>query len=295
MSFERIEPGTPEWTADYANGQHRDASTRRLQASSPWRGHLVPELWRYRELLYFFMWRDIKVRYKQTALGAGWAIVQPLMTMVVFTIFFGRLAKLPSDGLPYPVFSMVALVPWTYFSSALSASSTSLAGYQHIVSKVYFPRLIVPMAAVVAPLVDFAIAFVILVALMAWYRVVPGAAIVWLPFLMLLAVATAAAVGVWLSALNVQYRDVRYVVPFAIQLWLFATPVAYPASLVPERWRALYGLNPMAGVIEGFRYALAGGPAPGALTFVSAAVVAVLLAAGFVHFRKVEGTFADVI
>jgi len=271
------------------------AATRRLQRSGTWRGKVFSELWRYRELLYFFVWRDVKVRYKQTVLGAGWAILQPVMTMIVFTVFFGRLAKVPSDGLPYPVFAMIALVPWTYFASALSASSMSLASYQNVISKVYFPRLIVPLAAVVAPLLDFAIAFVILIGLMTWYRIVPGPALIWLPLLMLLAVATAAAVGVWLSALTVKYRDIRHVVPFAVQLWLFATPVAYPASLVPARWRALYGLNPMAGVIEGFRYVLAGGPPPGALTVVSALVVLVLLAAGLVHFRKVEGTFADVI
>jgi lipopolysaccharide transport system permease protein len=270
-------------------------ATRRLEAAHGWRRIGVAELWRYRELLYFFVWRDIKVRYKQTALGAGWAVIQPVMTTVVFTVFFGRLAGVPSDRLPYPVFSMIGLVPWTYFAAALSAGSTSLAGYQHIISKVYFPRLIIPLAAVIAPLVDFAIAFVVLIALMGWYRIVPGPGILWLPALVLLAVATASAVGVWLSALNIRYRDVRYVVPFALQLWMFATPVAYPASLVPERWRALYGLNPMAGVIEGFRWALAGGPAPGALTLVSAAVVVVLLAAGVAYFRRVEGTFADVI
>jgi lipopolysaccharide transport system permease protein len=271
------------------------AITRRLQPSQGWSSRTLSDLWAYRELLYFFIWRDVKVRYKQTLLGAGWAIIQPLMTMVVFTIFFGHLAKVPSDGLPYPVFSLMALVPWTYFASALAGCSTSLSGYQHIISKVYFPRLIIPIAAVVAPLVDFAIGFVILVGFMAWYRIVPGPSIVWLPALMLLALATAAGVGVWLAALNVRYRDVRYVVPFVVQLWMFATPVAYPASLVPARWRAVYGLNPMAGVIEGFRWALAGGPPPGVITLVSAAVVIVLIAGGAVYFRKLEGTFADVI
>jgi lipopolysaccharide transport system permease protein len=271
------------------------AVTRRLQPSQGWSNRTLSDLWAYRELLYFFIWRDVKVRYKQTLLGAGWAIIQPLMTMVVFTIFFGHLAKVPSDGLPYPVFSLMALVPWTYFASALAGCSTSLSGYQHIISKVYFPRLIIPIAAVIAPLVDFAIGFVILIGLMAWYRIVPGASIVWLPALMLLALATAASVGVWLAALNVRYRDVRYVVPFVVQLWMFATPVAYPASLVPARWRAVYGLNPMAGVIEGFRWALAGGPPPGVITLVSVAVVIVLIAGGAVYFRKLEGTFADVI
>jgi lipopolysaccharide transport system permease protein len=271
------------------------ATTRRLQPSQGWNSRTLSDVWAYRELLYFFIWRDIKVRYKQTLLGAGWAIVQPLMTMVVFTIFFGHLAKVPSDGLPYPVFSLMALVPWIYFASALSGCSTSLSGYQHIISKVYFPRLIVPFAAVIAPLVDFSIGCVILAVLMAWYGIVPSASVVWLPALLLLAVATAAGVGIWLAALNVRYRDVRYVVPFVLQLWMFATPVAYPASLVPGRWRAVYFLNPMAGVIEGFRWALAGGPAPGALTLVSAAVVVALIAGGCAYFRRLEGTFADVI
>lgn len=255
----------------------------------------LAELWQYRELLWFLAWRDIKVRYKQTVLGAGWAILQPVLTTVVFTIFFGRLARIPSDGVPYPVFAMIALVPWTYFAAALAASSTSIGGYQHIISKVYFPRLIIPLAAVLAPLVDFAIAFAILVILMIWYGVTPGPSVVWLPLLLLLAIATAAAVGVWLSALSVRYRDVRYVVPFAIQLWMFATPVAYPASLVPAPWRTLYALNPMVGVIEGFRWVLANRDPPGVLTFVSALVVVVLLAAGLVQFRRTEGTFADVI
>jgi lipopolysaccharide transport system permease protein len=271
------------------------AVTRRLQPSQGWSNRTLSDLWAYRELLYFFVWRDVKVRYKQTLLGAGWAIIQPLMTMVVFTIFFGHLAKVPSDGLPYPVFSLIALVPWTYFASALAGCSTSLSGYQHIISKVYFPRLIIPISAVIAPLVDFAIGFVIVVGFMAWYRIVPGPSIVWLPAFMMLALATAASVGVWLAALNVRYRDVRYVVPFVVQLWMFATPVAYPASLVPARWRAVYGLNPMAGVIEGFRWALAGGPPPGVITLVSAAVVIVLIAGGAVYFRRLEGTFADVI
>jgi len=221
--------------------------------------------------------------------------MQPLLTMAVFAIFLGRLAHIASDGLPYPLFSFAGLVPWTYFATAVTSGAMSIVGSQQLISKVYFPRLIIPIAAVIAPLVDFAIGFVILIGFMAWYRIVPGASIVWLPALMLLALATAASVGVWLAALNVRYRDVRYVVPFVVQLWMFATPVAYPASLVPARWRAVYGLNPMAGVIEGFRWALAGGPAPGSITLVSAAVVVVLIAGGAVYFRRLEGTFADVI
>lgn len=270
-------------------------ATRRLAPSTGFSARTVSDLWDYRELLYFFVWRDVKVRYAQTLLGAGWAIVQPLMTMVVFSVFFGRLAKMPSDGLPYQAFALAALVPWTYFAAALSAGSISVGGYQHVISKVYFPRLLIPFAAVVAPLVDFAIAFAILLAVMAWYGIVPGAALVWLPALMLLSVATAAAASVWLSALNVRYRDVRYVIPFIVQIWLFATPVAYPASLVPEKWRPLYGINPMAGVVEGFRWALLGGPSPGSMPVFSAVVVMLALTAGVVYFRRVEGTFADII
>ena len=270
-------------------------ATRRLAPSHGLRLQSPDELWRYRELLFFLVARDVKLRYKQTMLGAGWAIVQPVMTMIVFTVFLGRLAHVPSDGLPYPVFSLAALVPWTYFAAAVSGGSSSLNAYQHVISKVYFPRLLIPMAAVAAPLVDFAVAFVILIALMAWYGVVPTAAVIWVPALTLLAVATAMAVSIWLSALNVRYRDVRFVVPFAVQIWLFATPVAYPASLVPEKWRLLYAINPMTGVIEGFRWALLAGPAPGLMTLVSAIAVVILLAAGVVYFRSFEGTFVDVI
>jgi lipopolysaccharide transport system permease protein len=272
------------------------AATRRLVPSRGLRAQSPRELWRYRELLFFLVVRDIKLRYKQTLLGAAWAILQPLMTMIVFTVFFGRLARIPSDGVPYPIFAMAALVPWTYFSTAVAGGSASLGAYQHIISKVYFPRLLIPMAAVIAPLVDMLIAFLMLLVLMVVYGAAPGAAIVWLPALLLLAIATALATSIWLAALTVRYRDVRFVVPFALQLWMFATPVAYPASLVPERWRVLlYGLNPMAGVIEGFRWALVGGPPPGAMTFASAFGVTALLAAGIMYFRSFEGTFVDVI
>ena len=268
-------------------------STRRLAPTSGWQLTQIAEVWAYRELLYFLIWRDIKVRYKQTVLGAAWAILQPVLAMVVFTIFFGRLAKLPSDGIPYPVFAMAALVPWTYFATALASGSQSVVASQHVLSKVYFPRLLVPIAAVLGPLVDFAIAFAVLLALMLWYGIVPGLPVLWLPALVVLAILTAATGSVWLSALNVQYRDVRYVVPFLIQIWMFATPVPYSASIVPERWRLLYALNPMVGVIEGFRWALVGGRSPGAITLVSAVAVLVLLAVGVAYFRRLEGTFAD--
>ncbi len=266
-----------------------------IEPASGLRPVRLAELWAYRELLYFLVWRDIKVRYKQTVLGAAWAVIQPAMTMAVFTIFLGRLAKVPSDGLPYPLFSFSGLVPWTYFSAAVTAGAMSVVGGQHLISKVYFPRLLVPLSATVTPLVDCAIAMATLCAMFAWYHVGPTAAVVWLPLLALFAVAAAFAMSLWLSALMVIYRDVRYVVPFLMQFWLFATPVAYPASLVPEKWRLLYGLNPMTGVVEGFRWALVGGPAPGPMLLVSTAVVALLLVSGLFFFRRFEGTFADII
>ena len=255
----------------------------------------LAELWTFRELLFFLVWRDAKVRYRQTVLGAAWALVQPVMTMVVFDVFFGRLAKMPSDGVSYRLFALAALVPWTYFATALSAGAQSLVGQQHLIAKVYFPRLLMPLAAVTTPLVDFAIAFVVLFAMALWHGVVPGAAVGWLPVYLLLAIATALTASVWTAALNVEYRDVRFVLPFAIQFWLFATPVAYPASLVPDRWRILYGLNPMATVVEGFRASLLGTPGPQQMLMPSVLVVVVMLVLGVKYFRRVEGTFADVI
>jgi lipopolysaccharide transport system permease protein len=254
------------------------------------------EVWAHRELLYFLVWRDVKVRYKQTALGAAWAILQPVTTMVVFSVFFGRFAKMPSDGVPYPVFAFAALLPWQLFAYALSESANSLVGSQNLITKVYFPRLVVPLAAVLAGLVDFAIAFAILLLMMWHYHIVPTAAVVLLPLLVLFAIATALAVGLWLSSLNVKYRDVRYTIPFLTQVWMFATPVAYPSSIVPEQWRALLGVNPMAGVVEGFRWALLGHTQPSMpLLTVSAVAVAILLAGGLTYFRKTEATFADLV
>lgn len=254
------------------------------------------DLWEYRELLYFLVWRDIKVRYKQTALGAGWAILQPVMTMVVFSVFFGRLAKVPSDGVPYPVFAFTALVPWQLFAFALTESSNSLVSNQNLITKVYFPRLMVPIASVVGGLVDVAIAFVVLLGLMLWYGITPTRAVAVLPLFVLLAVVTALAVGLWLSTLNVKFRDVRYTIPFLTQFWLFVTPVAYPSSLVPQPWRTWYGLNPMAGVVEGFRWALLGkSGSPGSLLWVSVGAVLLLLAGGLIYFRRMEGEFADVV
>ncbi len=254
------------------------------------------ELWEYRELLYFLTWRDIKVRYKQTALGAAWAIIQPFFMMVVFSLFFGRLAGVPSDNIPYPVFTFCALLPWQLFAQALQESSNSLVANERLITKVYFPRLVVPIAAVLGGLVDFIIAFVVLLLMMAYYGIVPGMAVLYLPLFILLAVMTALAVGLWLSALNVQYRDVRYTLNFLTQFWMFITPVAYPSSIVPEKWRALYGLNPMAGVVEGFRWALLGKTeAPGPLLAVSVATVIALLIGGLYYFRRMEETFADIV
>jgi lipopolysaccharide transport system permease protein len=267
----------------------------RIEPSSGWVSLRLGELWEYRELLYFLVWRDIKVRYKQTALGAAWAILQPVLTMVVFSVFFGRLAKVPSDGIPYPVFALAALVPWQLFAYAVSESTNSLVISQNLIKKVYFPRLVVPIASVLAGLVDFAISFVVLLGLMAFYGIRPTSAVAVLPLFILFAVASALAVGLWLSALNVQFRDVRYTIPFLTQFWMFATPVAYPSSLVPEKWRALFGLNPMAGVVEGFRWALLGkSTSPGLLLWVSIAAVVALLIGGLMYFRRMESTFADV-
>lgn len=267
----------------------------RIEASQGWVALRLKELWEFRELLYFLVWRDIKVRYKQTALGAAWAVLQPVMTMLVFSVFFGKLAKLPSDGVPYPVFAFAALLPWQLFAFALTESANSLVGSQNLIKKVYFPRLVVPLASVLAGLVDFGIAFVVLLVLMFHYGIVPTAAVVFLPLFILLAVATALSVGLWLSALNVQFRDVRYTIPFLTQFWMFATPVAYPSSLVPEKWRMWLGLNPMAGVVEGFRWALLGtSHSPGGLLWVSILVVIVLLIGGLAYFRRMESTFADV-
>jgi lipopolysaccharide transport system permease protein len=267
-----------------------------IRPTRGWAPINLRELWDYRELLYFLVWRDIKVRYKQTALGAAWAIIQPFFTMVVFSIFFGKLAKIPSDGLPYPIFAFTALLPWQLFANALNQSSNSLVANSHLIQKVYCPRLIIPIAAVASGLVDFVLAFVVLLGMMLYYGIVPSSAIVTLPLFILFAIATALAVGLWLSALNVEYRDVRYTIPFLTQFWLFVTPVAYPSSLIPEPWRALYGLNPMAGVVEGFRWALLGtSGGTGPLMLVSVLAVLALLVGGLMYFRRMEKTFADLV
>jgi len=268
----------------------------RIEPSRGWVSLHLRDLWEYRELLYFLTWRDIKVRYKQTALGAAWAIIQPFFTMVVFSVFFGKLAKMPSDNIPYPIFSYAALVPWTFFAHGLTQSSDSLVGSANLITKVYFPRLVVPISAVFSGVVDFFLAFLVLLGMMVYFRILPTAHIVWLPALLLLAFVTALGVGLWLSAMNVQYRDVRYTVPFLTQFWMFATPIAYSSSLLPQPWRTLYGLNPMAGVVEGFRWALLDtNTAPGPIMAVSALAAVGLLVSGAFYFRRMEKTFADVV
>jgi lipopolysaccharide transport system permease protein len=253
-------------------------------------------VWQYRELLYFLSWREIKVRYKQTAIGVAWAILQPLLTMVIFTLIFGKLAKIPSDGLPYALFVFTALLPWGYFSQSISRSGTSLVGEANLIRKIYFPRLIIPLAAVMTPLVDFFLGFLVLLGMMVWFNVTPGWGVVTLPLFILLALVTALSVSLWLSALNVKYRDVRYTIPFLIQFWMYATPIVYPVSLIPEKWRLLYSLNPMVGVTEGFRWALLGKESPDFSVIVgSTVIVMVVLSGGVIYFKHLERTFADVI
>lgn len=271
-------------------------SVARIDPPSAWPAIGLRELWEYRELLYFLTWRDIKVRYKQTVLGAAWAVIQPLFMMLVFSLFFGKLAGVPSDGIPYPVFAFCGLLPWQLFANSLTQASNSLVGSQNLITKVYFPRLVVPISAVLGGVVDFAIAFVLLLAMMFYYGIVPGWQIVVLPGLVLLVVLASLGVGLWLSALNVQYRDVRYTISFLVQFWLFATPVAYPSSIVPEKWRVLYALNPMVGVVDGFRWALLGKPeSPGVPLLISMIVVVLLLIGGLYYFRRMEQQFADIV
>jgi homopolymeric O-antigen transport system permease protein len=273
-----------------------DLPRTRREASEGWAWPKLRELWEYRELLFFFVWRDIKVRYRQTVMGALWAIIQPFFTMVIFSLFFGRLAKVPSDGLPYPIFSYAALVPWTFFATALTQASNSLVLSANMVKKIYFPRLTLPIATVLAGVIDFVLAFMVLLGMMLFYGLLPTINVLWLPFFLLLALVTSLGVSLWLSAMNVQFRDVHYTIPFLTQAWLFVTPIAYPSSLLPEPWRTLYGLNPMAGVVEGFRWALLGtDTAPGPMTLVSAVVALTLFITGAFYFRRMEQSFADVL
>ena len=261
-----------------------------------WISLQLHEFWDYRYLLYFFIWRDIKVRYKQTIMGASWAIIQPLFTMVIFSLFFGKLANVPSDGLPYPIFSFAGLVPWTYFANSLTQASNSLVGGANMIKKIYFPRLILPTASVLSGLLDFFLAFFVLLGMMFFYGILPTINVILIPFFILLTIITSLGVGLWFSTLNVQFRDVRYMVPFLIQAWLFLTPIAYPSSLIPEPWRILYGLNPMAGVVEGFRWALLGTDTPpGPMLIVSSLVAVIVFISGLYYFKRMEKTFADIV
>ncbi|MEP6915000.1 MAG: ABC transporter permease [Acidobacteriota bacterium] len=268
----------------------------RLEPASGWVSLNLGEIWRFRELLYFLTWRDVIVRYKQTVLGAGWAIIQPFLTMVVFSLFFGHLSKMPSDGIPYPLFSFAGLVPWTFFANGLTQSSNSLVGSANLIQKVYFPRLMIPAASVLGGVIDFFLAFVVLIGMMAFYGMAPSGNILWLPAFLVLALITSLGVGLWLSALNVRFRDVRYVVPFITQFWLFATPIAYPSSLLTEPWRTVYGLNPMVGVVEGVRWALLGtNTVPGAMIAVSSLTSVLVFVSGAYYFRRMEKAFADIV
>jgi lipopolysaccharide transport system permease protein len=267
-----------------------------IKSSSGWSALNLRDLWIYRELILFMTWRDLKVRYKQTLLGASWAVLQPFLTMVVFSIFFGNLAKVPSDGVPYPIFSYTALIPWTLFSKALHDASRSLVASSHMITKVYFPRMILPLASVLAGVVDFFIAFVVLIGMMIFYHISPTTNVWTLPLFLILALITAIGVGLWLSALNVLYRDINYVLPFLTHFWMFLTPIAYPSSMIPQRFQMLYALNPMTGVVEGFRWALLGsGQAPGTMTLVSSVVAVILLVTGMVYFRRMERQFSDMV
>ena len=266
----------------------------RIEPPRGWFDLRVKELWDYRELLYFFVWRDVKIRYKQTAIGVVWVILQPLLTMLIFTLFFGKLAKLPSQGLPYQVFYFAAVVPWMYFAYSLVNATNIVVENQRLITKVFFPRLILPFSAVLSGLVDFAIGFTVLIIFTYAYGIRPGISVLLLPLFLLLAVLTALGVGLWLSALNALYRDVKYLIPFLSQFWMLASPVAYPSSMVPEKYRWLYGLNPMAGVIEGFRWGLTGhGQAPGAVLIASTAMVCLLVFGGLLFFNRMEGSIAD--
>ena len=268
----------------------------RIAAARPWPSLNLQELWTAREMMYFLIWRDIKVRYKQTVLGTGWALIQPLFTMVLFSLFFGRLAKVPSDGIPYPLFAFSALVPWSYFANALTQASNSLVGNSALIKKVYFPRLAIPISKILSALLDFVLAFGLLLAMTFYYGLHPTWRILWTPFFLLLAIITALGAALWLSALNVRIRDVEQTLPFLTQVWLFATPIAYPSSLLPQPWRTLYGINPMVGVVEGFRWALLGAnTTPGLMLLVSCIAAILVLVSGAYWFRRLEKTFADIL
>jgi lipopolysaccharide transport system permease protein len=274
---------------------HIDKPLIVIEASKSWRALNLLDIWQYRELLYFMVWRDVKVRYKQTVLGASWAVLQPLLTMIIFTIFFGRLAGIPSDNMPYPVFAYAALLPWTFFSNAVTASSNSLIGSSNLITKVYFPRMIIPSAAVGAGLVDFAIAFLVFLGLMVFYSITPSVNMLMLPALLLLTTMLALGVGMWMSAMNVKYRDIRYALPFLMQIWMFASPIVYSTGLVPQKWQWLLALNPLTGIIDGFRAALLGRPFNWSTLSSSLIITLIVLVYSAYSFRRVEKQFADII
>jgi lipopolysaccharide transport system permease protein len=281
-----------------AHAHHGDRSgpSLRIEPSKGWASLRLDELWHYRELLYFFVWRDVRVRYKQTMLGGSWAVIQPLFTMVIFSLFFGKLARIPSDGLPYPIFSYTALVPWTLFANGLGQSANSLVGCANLIKKVYFPRMAVPIGTVLAGIVDFFLAFIVLLGMMIYYGAMPTLRLFWVPFFVLLALITSLGTGLWLSALNVQFRDVRHILPFITQIWMFATPIAYSSSLVVPSWRTVYAMNPMVSVIDGFRWTLLGTAMPSiSMMAISVLVSSVILISGAFYFRRMERTFADIV
>jgi lipopolysaccharide transport system permease protein len=288
--------GMPMATAERDDGKAAETPILVIQPRQGW-GFDLGELWRYRELFGFLVWRDIKIRYAQTVLGAGWALLQPLLTMLVFTVIFGNLANIPSDDVPYPVFSLAGLVLWTYFAAAVSSSSSSLVSSSALITKIYFPRLVIPLSPVLSGIVDFAIAFVLLLAALVYYGLAPAVvSILAVPVSLLIVLMTAAGTGCWLSALNLRYRDVRYIVPFLIQVWMYSSPIVYPMSIIPERLHVLYALNPMAGAIEGFRAALLGSaPVPWSVVGISSSVALILFVSGAVYFRRTERFFADVV
>jgi lipopolysaccharide transport system permease protein len=298
MSENVFEPVAEPASVNQSQAQKRESHEPpvvRIRPSRKWVALNLRDLWAYRELLYFLTWRDVKVRYKQTAFGAAWAIIQPLFSMLIFALFFGKLAGMPSDGIPYPIFAFVGLLPWTFFANAVTASGNSLVGSSNLITKVYFPRMIIPAAAVAAGLVDFAIAFVILALLMMYYAVAATWSFLLLPLLVVLTALLAVGVGMWTSALNVKYRDVRHALPFLVQLWFFATPIVYPTSIVPAKWRWLMGLNPMSGIIDGYRAALLGRQLDMRALLMSAAITVVLLVYAAYTFRRMEKTFADIV
>lgn len=296
----QINPGTIQGIGSDEAGEKALANEPRpqlhIEPTKGWASINLKELWLYRELIYYFVWRDLKVRYKQTVMGALWAILQPFIAMVIFSLFFGRLAKLPSEGIPYPIFSYSALVPWTFFANGVTQASNILVLNQNMVKKIYFPRLTMPIASVISGVVDFFLAFVVLLGMMVVYRIYPTANIICLPLLLLLALVTCLGVSFWSSAMNAQFRDIRYAIPFIVQVWFFLTPIVYSSSMLPEPWRTLYGINPMAGVVEGFRWALLGTDTqPGSIVFLSAVVAVILFISGAYYFRRMERTYADIV